>query len=112
MAPSRESYRPFPVSTPCSPGGRPSGGRAEIVSWGQQLADVLDGDGEGDAIGLERRADDDADHGPLVVEQRAAGVSGIDRRLRLDGRGDPRDSVVIAPLIVRTDLGDDALGER
>src|SRR6266540_6889467 len=77
----------------------------------QQLADMLDGDGEVHAFGLRRRADHDADDRTIFVEQRAAGVTGIDGGLSLNRGGAPRDPVLILPLVVRSNLGHDALAE-
>src|SRR5439155_16228141 len=65
----------------------------------EQLLDNVDRDGKADAdVAGDRPLDRviDADHPALGVEQRAAGVSGVDGRVRLDQAGE--NGTLVAPI--------------
>src|SRR5215207_2841017 len=76
------------------------------------LGDV-DGDGEADAHGAAAVGREDlrvdADHAPLRVEQRAAGVARVDRGVGLDGA---LDDAAVARLDGPLEAGDDAGRQR
>ena len=77
------------------------------------LLQHLDGDGESDPLpgGIHRGVD--AHHRPAGVEQRAARIAGIDRRVRLDEVvvTGPAGGVHVAPALVRDDSGGDRARE-
>ena len=84
--------------------------RAFDAAFGAQLLDdALDRvrrDGETDAGALGDAQGRDADNLPLGVHQRAAGVAGVDRGIRLDPQ------VVRGEIEIPAGAGDDAEGDR